>query len=278
MIKKVPVVSVIVPTKNSEKTLAECLQSVKNQTYKNIEIIVVDNNSADDTKKIAKKFTDKVFNKGPERCTQRNYAVKQSTGDYVFIIDSDMKLSPKVVESCLKSINSNVENAGVIVPEESFGEGFWSQCKKLERSFYIGVPFMEAARFFRKDIYLKVGGYDEDMISGEDWDLSQRIEEIAKISRIDELIYHNEGRIALVKTLKKKYYYATMLSKYLKKTDATEKAGNQTSILLRYKLFFNQPKKLFQNPILGIGILFMKTAEFGFGGIGYFVAMIKNKI
>jgi hypothetical protein len=163
------------------------------------------------------------------------------------------------------------------VPEESFGEGFWSQCKKLERSFYIGVSFMEAARFFKKSIFLKAGGYDEEMISGEDWDLSQRIEKIGQISRINDLIYHNEGRITLIKTLKKKYYYATKFNKYLKKTEAVGKAGNQTSILSRYKLFFSQPKKLFHNPFLGIGMLFMKTAEFGFGGAGIIISKFQKK-
>jgi glycosyltransferase involved in cell wall biosynthesis len=56
-------VSVIIPTYNSSRTLEKCLESIKNQSYKNIEIIVVDNNSKDNTKEIALKFTDKVFNK-----------------------------------------------------------------------------------------------------------------------------------------------------------------------------------------------------------------------
>jgi probable beta-1,3-galactosyltransferase len=57
-----PVVSVIIPTYKSSRTLEKCLESIKNQTYKNIEIIVVDNNSTDNTKEIAKKFTQKVIN------------------------------------------------------------------------------------------------------------------------------------------------------------------------------------------------------------------------
>ena len=57
-----PLVSVIIPTYNSSRTLEKCLESIKNQTYKNIEIIVVDNNSTDNTKEIAKKFADKAIN------------------------------------------------------------------------------------------------------------------------------------------------------------------------------------------------------------------------
>jgi probable beta-1,3-galactosyltransferase len=59
---KNPLVSVIIPTYNSSRTLEKCLKSIKNQTYKNIEIIVVDNNSIDNTKEIAKKYTGKVYN------------------------------------------------------------------------------------------------------------------------------------------------------------------------------------------------------------------------
>ena len=43
-----------------------------------------------------------------------------------------------------------------------------------------------------------------------------------------------------------------------------------------YKLFFSNPKKLFKNPILGLGMIFMKSCEFGFGGMGYLVGRIKK--
>jgi glycosyltransferase involved in cell wall biosynthesis len=56
-------VSIIIPTYNSARTLEQCLISIQNQDYTNIEIIVVDNNSSDETKSIATKFTDKVFDK-----------------------------------------------------------------------------------------------------------------------------------------------------------------------------------------------------------------------
>lgn len=271
-----PLVSVIVPTKNSEKFIRQCLESIKNQTYKNLEIIVVDNNSSDNTKEITRKFTDKVFNCGPERSAQRNFGVKNSGGEYVLVIDSDMELSEKVVEACVEKMSSDERIKGVIIPEESFGKGFWTKCKKLERSFYVGVEWMEAARFFEKDIYLVIGGYDENMVSGEDWDLSQRVEGKGKISRVDGLIYHNEGHISLSKTIRKKFYYATKLYGYANKNKKSDKFNKQTGMLSRYVLFFSQPKKLFKNPILGLGMLFMKTCEFSFGGIGYFVGKLKK--
>ncbi len=55
-----PLVSVIITTKNEERNIETCLKSIKNQTYKKIEVIVIDNNSADSTEKISKKYT-KLF-------------------------------------------------------------------------------------------------------------------------------------------------------------------------------------------------------------------------
>jgi glycosyltransferase involved in cell wall biosynthesis len=267
-----PLVSVIVPTYNSSATLEACLQSIKAQSYTNIEVVVVDNNSKDDTKAVALKFTENVHNKGPERSAQRNYAVSIAKGEYVMIIDSDMELSEDVVADCV-SVLADSSIAGVIIPEESFGKGFWAQCKKLERSFYVGISWMEAARAFRKSVYEKAGGYDEKMISGEDWDLSQRVEEQGKIGRIDSFIFHNEGELKLIRTLKKKYYYAQKFASYQTNTKHSN-VSMQTGPLTRYKLFFSKPGKLFANPVVGVGMLFMKTSEFSVGALGILSARV----
>lgn len=267
-------VTVIVPTKNSAGTLGACLESIKKQTYQ-VELIVVDNKSDDDTLEIAKKYTEHAFTKGPERSTQRNFGVDKSTGDWVVIIDSDMELSPKVIEQCVNKVKQDEDIVGVIIPEESFGRGFWAQCKKLERSFYIGVDWMEAARFYNKNTYQELGGFDTNLVSGEDWDLSQRFKRQGKISRIKALIYHNEGQISLLKTIQKKYYYAGLISRYFAKNKNTEELQSQTGVFARYWLFLRQPVKLFRNPILGLGMLFMKTVEFGAGAVGILASKLK---
>lgn len=268
------IVSVIVPTKNSSSTLEKCLASIESQTYDAIEIIVVDNFSNDNTPKIAKKFTKKFYSEGPERSAQRNFAVKKASGDYVAIIDSDMILTPTVIAECIEAIKPK-GTAGVIIPEESFGEGFWADCKKLERSFYVGVSYMEAARFFRRSDFLRVGGYNEAMVSGEDWDLSQRIETLGKLGRTKSFIYHDEGHISLWKSISKKFYYAQKFTHYKDSDTVSPKVAKQTSVTGRYQLFFSQPKKLFKKPLLGVGMLFMKTCEFGFGAAGYIKSRIR---
>lgn len=273
---KQPLVSIIVPTRNSGTTLEACLDSIKRQSYEPIELIVVDRDSTDGTKDIAKRFTDKVFNHGPERCAQRNFGVANAKGDYVVMIDSDMQLSHGVINACVKVAQHDAKIKGVIIPEESFGVGFWAQCKRLERSFYVGLRWIEAARFFNKSAYEKAGGYDETMVSGEDWDLSNRVGKNSKIGSINEFIYHNEGRINLWKTLKKKYYYAQCAKAYLAKNPVSSKASAQLGPIQRYKLFFSKPTKLFKNPFLGISMLFMKTAEFAAGAFGYITSNMKE--
>lgn len=264
-----PLVSVIVPTKNSSATLEACLRSIKEQTYAHIELIVVDNHSEDATREIARRFTDKVFEQGPERSAQRNFGAAKATGEFVLFVDSDMELTHTVVAECVACMEQK-KIKGVIIPEESFGEGFWAQCKRLERSFYIGVDAVEAARFFRKTDFDSVGGYNKALVSGEDWDLSDRIELLGSLGRVSALIYHNEGHISLVKTLQKKFYYSQKASAYFSHSSSVKTASKRKQgIFGRYLLFFKRPIKLFKNPLLGFGMLFMKMCEFGFGGVGY---------
>jgi len=276
MKNNLPLVSVIIPTRNSGDTIEACLKSIKAQSYENIEIIVVDNNSTDKTKAVAGKYTKQILNKGPERSAQRNLGAFKSKGGYLLFIDSDMELSKKVVEDCvnkLKTENLKHKIGGIIIPEESFGEGFWAKCKILERSFYFGVDWIEAPRFFSKAVFNQFKGYDEKQTGTEDYDLPQRIKTKLgqdSILRIKGLIYHNEGRLRLGYTLKKKFYYVKTAGAYVSKKSNKDYFKKQSDILERYKLFFSHPIKLFRNPALGFGMLFMKTSEFLAGGVGYF--------
>ena len=286
MKKSNPLVSVIVPTRNSAQFLDACLTSIKKQSYKNIEIIVVDNNSTDSTKEIVRSVIARseatwqsrifLFNKVPERITESNFGAKIATGEYFLFIESDIELSPKVIEACVNKILSTVKTVALVIPEKSIGIGFWAKCKALEKSFYVGVDLIEASRFFLKGSYLEVGGYDESLVSGEDWDLSQRIEKLGKIERIQEYILHNEGHFTLKKALLKKYYYAQNFSKYLSKKRPSEKTLHQTNPFLRFNLFFKNSNKLFNEPFLGLGMLFMKVSEFCFGGVGYVIEKLKK--
>jgi len=258
-----PLVSVIVPTKDSEVTISKCLESIRNQTYPNIEIIVVDNFSRDGTKEIAQKYGS-VCVRGPERSSQRNLGSRNANGDYLFAVDSDMKLTSRVVEECIKE--ALIEKAdAIIVPEVSVGEGFWAKCKILERSCYIGDENMEAARFFRKDVFFEVGGYDEELTGTEDWDLSLRIKKAGhKMGRINAFIEHNEGKLTLRQTMLKKHSYGKTLRRY--RIKHPEEAKHQ--LRLTRSAFVKNRKRLFRHPIHAIGMFVMKTCEFAAGYTG----------
>ena len=250
-------VSVVVPTKNSANTLESCLRSIREQTYPAIECIVVDNFSTDATPDIARKWADHFFSQGPERSTQRNYGAKQASGKYVVFIDSDMILTPKVIEDCVSRMDE--ATAGVVIPETSFGPTFWAKCKAIERACYVGDPYIEASRFFRREDFLAAGGYNEDLIGNEDWALHNEIEKRGAIRRIDSFIHHNEGHITLFKSAAKKGYYSTTFDKYRRMYP--EKAKYQYSTGYRLGLLLKGWKQFFAHPLAYLGMFLMKVLE-----------------
>ena len=112
-------VSVIIPTRNSADTIEMCLKSIKNQTYPNIEIIVVDNYSKDETADIAGKYA-QVLQKDSERNAARNYGARNAKGDYLVHIDSDMELTSTVIEECVLKASEGI--GAIIIPVISVGE------------------------------------------------------------------------------------------------------------------------------------------------------------
>lgn len=274
-----PLVSIIITTKNEALNINACIESVKQQTYKNIEIIVVDNNSQDQTKEIVRQHGTTLYDKGPERSVQRNFGAEKAKGTYVLFLDADMILPTKIVEECMRAItrskNREKEYVALIIPEISIGVGFWAKCKALERSFYVGVDWIEAARFYKKEAFNALHGYDETLTGPEDFDMHQRLRDRfgkEAVGSIELFIQHNEGNLSLAKTIRKKFYYAKNLRAYAKKVSNKGYYKKQSNIFARYLLFFKHPVKLLKNPILGIGMLILKTSEFvaGFFGLLYY--------
>jgi len=271
---KKPLVSVVVPTRNSAQFLERCLASIRNQSYANVEVIAVDNYSSDRTAEIARKYADGFYQKGPERSSQRNYGARMSKGRYLLFIDSDMELSRNVVKECVDVIVSSDGIGGVIIPEISVGEGFWAKCKALEKECYIGDETIEAARFFERGVFFKFEGYDEEIAGGgEDWDLPISIRKSGyKIGRINALVEHNEGKLSLWKSMKKKFYYAKTVKKYMKKHP--DIARRQFRFIR--PAFLRNWKKLLRDPVHCFGMFFMKSCEFTSGGAGFLLEKVRK--
>ena len=214
-----PLVSIIITTKNEEKNIGNCLKSIVNsnialeqyryidkkkkesirlKSYKakslskplSYEIIVVDNNSTDRTKEIARKYTSHVYNKGPERSAQRNYGmIEKARGEYVMYLDADMILSPTVIKKAVEKFQtsnfkpqaSSATLVALYIPEIVLGNSFWSRVRRFERSFYDETA-IDCVRIIRKDVFQKVGGFDLSLTGPEDWDLDKKMRQAGRVA------------------------------------------------------------------------------------------------
>jgi arabinofuranan 3-O-arabinosyltransferase len=157
----------------------------------------------------------------------------------------------------------------VVIPEESFGEGFWARCKGLERSCYVGDAKIEAARFFTRDLFEQLGGYDEELVGGEDWDLHERARRAgAMIGRTTSFIRHDEGRLELRALLAKKFRYGKTLGRYARKHPGLARSQLQPV----RPAFLRHRRRLLHDPTAAVGMVVMKLAEAGAGLAGLVAA------
>lgn len=203
---KEPLVSIAIPTLNSKKTLERTLQSIKKQTYKNYEIIVIDNESIDSTLKIAKKYTKKIFvNKG-KLLGSRYIGVQKSKGELHVLLDSDQVLDEKAIERGVKMIQN--ENYDMLFLEEdsykpeTIIEKLSSIDRKITHKKQIIDPKLSVLlpRIFKKDLLVKafrnidpklfniVTLQDHAIIYYECYKTSK------KIGYIKKAIYHEEPK------------------------------------------------------------------------------------
>ena len=127
-------ISVIVPIYNTEKYLVECVESLRKQTYSNIEIILVDDGSTDASIEICDGFAEKdsrvrVFHKKNEGvAVARNFGIQQSNGQYVVIVDSDDVAVDKMIEVLYTQIKENDADIAVgnyYIYDESDGNFYY---------------------------------------------------------------------------------------------------------------------------------------------------------
>ncbi|MEM2119357.1 MAG: glycosyltransferase, partial [Candidatus Bathyarchaeia archaeon] len=213
-----PLVSVIVPTKNSESTIEKCLTSIVGQSYSSIEVIVVDNFSKDDTVKIAQKFGAKVFLKGPERSAQVNFGVAKASGKYVYRVDSDFVLQPNVVKEAVEACEKHGFDAVAIHNTSDPRISFWAKVRKLERDCYKKDKLNSAARFWRKEVFVSIGGFDVKLMAGEDYDLQNSLTKRGyKVGWIEAEEVHIGEPKTLWEIIQKHYYYGKNLAFFIKK-------------------------------------------------------------
>lgn len=171
-------VSVIIPCFNSATTVSETLDSVLKQTYKNIEIIIVNDGSQDNIFEVIEPYLSQnrniIYhsqqNKGLSGA--RNSGIALSKGNYILCLDSDDLIAFSYIERCVKVLDSQpktklVYSNGYFFEAEN---GKWKFPKYSFRNLLLGNS-IHASAMMRKSDFLKNGPYDESLAIYEDWNL-----------------------------------------------------------------------------------------------------------
>jgi len=176
-----PLVSVIIPCYNSHQYLKEAIESIQGQTFRDIEIIVVDDGSDNPDTYHALNNLDqsiKVIHKpNGGLASARNFGIKNSTGTIIVTLDSDDKFHNSFIEQAADILHNRPE-IGVV---SSYVQEFGSSAKVWRPTAYDDFSFFTENRLvaccaFRKSCWEEAGGFDENMRWGyEDWEFWIRV-------------------------------------------------------------------------------------------------------
>ena len=253
--------SVVITTKNEAANIAACVRSFADVLARgDVEVIVVDNASTDDTKRLAAAEGARVLDKGPERSAQRNLGWQTARGEWVLILDADMILPPETVQEIL-AIDSG---DAYWIPEVRTGSGFRVKARNFERSFYDGTC-VDALRLFRRSLLEQTGGYDEGLIAGpEDWELDIRVLATgARCAVLENHLLHNERLLTFRRMIEKKAYYTKSFSAYQAKWKGHPAVRCQFSPFYRFVGVFVEKgkwRKILRHPVLFAGVIAERLA------------------
>lgn len=258
--------SAVITTKNEAANIENCIRAF-DAFRDDVEIIVVDNGSTDDTKAIAERLGVKVFDCGPERCAQRNFGWRAARSEWVIVLDADMIVPRETIVEILEIATAGSSTDAPVaywIGETRTGGGFRVKARNFERSFYDGTC-IDALRLFRKSVLSAVGGYDEKLLAGgEDWELDIRILATgAKCALLKGHLIHNEKRLSFKRMLEKKAYYSRSIAAYRAKWPGHPAVKKQFSAYYRFiGVFVEQGKwrRLLRHPILFAAVLFERFA------------------
>jgi len=192
-------VSVIIPAYNKSELTVRTINSVLEQTYQNLEVIVVDDGSTDDTKEKLAGFGKKIkyiYKENGGACSARNLGIQESTGDFIGLLDCDDLYYPEKISKCVDFLNKhndssvvftaayfidlddNIVNASErLIPTDQ---------KKLRESLLLSNIFCNSTIVARRTCFDSVGLYDERVFIPADWDMWIRLSECFKIGYINE--------------------------------------------------------------------------------------------
>lgn len=200
MLKK-GMVSVIIPTYNRANTIKRAIDSVLNQTYSNIELIIVDDCSSDNTFEIINSYTDKniryyKLEKNSGACVARNKGIEMALGEYIAFQDSDDEWFKEKIEKQIKTIQAtntdvtfcalnridDVAINGEKIPNINMEE-IKNITKELLKENFISTQTILGKKYVFENIK-----FDAALPRLQDWDLVIRVSKLYKISYLDEVL------------------------------------------------------------------------------------------
>lgn len=197
-----PTVSVIIPTYNRAHLIPRAIQSVLSQTYRDFELIVVDDGSIDNTEEVVKSFDDERIryikherNKGV--ASARNTGIKIAKGKYVAFLDSDDEWFPNKLEKHVQAFKDAPPKVGVVYSgvwvlwyNNRYRKTYISYpCKEkegdLHHSFLKKNSIFPSAVLVKKECFSQAGMFDEELLAVEDWEQWLRISKYYHFKCID---------------------------------------------------------------------------------------------
>ncbi|SOC11324.1 glycosyl transferase family 2 [Ureibacillus xyleni] len=273
-------VCIALSTYNNQTIIDKCLESCLEQDYPNLEVVVADDGSTDETLAILNKMASKYKNlhiislPHQERGIARKEAINvasQINANYLYFIDSDMILLEGLIYSCVQYLHENSNVGALVIPEiprTSF-TNFYSKVKVFERETInfenemVSANSIEAARFWRMTAYQESEGLNEKQIAFEEIQPTIRyLEKGGTIRRaIFSGVYHDEGYVTFKNIIAKKAYYFNQMPK----TFQTEEQGFKKALtrwyFFRASLYsFGNIKRYIKHPLLTCGMFFMYVA------------------
>lgn len=209
---KVPLVSVIVPSYNRPKMLRRAIESIENQTYDNIEIIVIDDGSSIDLREYVPETTFELtvarheVNKGAGAA--RNSGIQIANGDYIAFLDSDDEWLPDKIEKQVTLLNGADQTIGAVYCSTYWQYNGYVREKKMEprtgdiySDLLSGwIQTITSTLLIRAECFEVCGGFDPEYPSFQEYDLSTRIAKQYKFDVVNEPLViehvHSEEKIS----------------------------------------------------------------------------------
>jgi glycosyltransferase involved in cell wall biosynthesis len=218
-----PLVSVIIPTYNREEYLSKAIESVVSQTFKNIEIIVVDDGSeVNYAQEICSRYSTcrYVYKDNGGVSAARNFGIKHSRGRYIaFLDDDDLFLPNKIAKQLNVLLNDRtlycVHSSAIVIDNKGNDMGIVIGASKEKANKRSGYVFWNAlgtwcvkspTPLLRKEVFEKVK-FDEKLVVGEDLDFYQRLFYFYKVFYIQEPLacYRDSNAMDRLSQNKEKY-------------------------------------------------------------------------